>query len=131
MTAGRARSRSLLPAAVALLVQFAVVYAPSAGGAPAVPHLDKLVHASVFALPVLFGLLARLPLAPVVGLMALHAPVSEVVQGTLLSQRSGDPWDAVADLVGVVLGAVVATAVLRRGGARITIGAEPDRRRRS
>ena len=129
MTAGRARARSLLPAAVALLVQLAVVYAPSAGGAPAVPHLDKLVHASVFALPVLFGLLARLPLVPVVAVMALHAPVSEVVQGTLLSQRSGDPWDAVADLVGVVLGAVVATVVLRRGGARVPGGAQSDHQR--
>ncbi|MFW5472028.1 VanZ family protein [Knoellia sp. CPCC 206450] len=104
----------MLPAAVAMVVQLAVVYAPSAGGAPAVPHLDKLVHAAVFALPVLFGLLARLPLVPVVAVMALHAPVSEVIQGTLLPQRSGDPWDAVADLVGVALGVVVATAVLRR-----------------
>ncbi|MDT0214618.1 VanZ family protein [Rothia sp. ARF10] len=124
MTSGRARDRSLLPAAVAVIVQLAVVYAPSAGGAPGVPHLDKLVHASVFALPVLLGLLARLPLVPVVVVMALHAPVSEVLQGTLLPQRSGDPWDAVADLVGVALGAVVATVVLRRSRAGVEVAVE-------
>lgn len=118
MTSGRTRGRSLLPAAVALLVQLAVVYAPSAGGAPGVPHLDKLVHASVFALPVLFGLLAGLPLVPVVAVMALHAPVSEVVQGTLLPQRSGDPWDAAADLVGVALGVLAARAVAARSVRR-------------
>jgi len=118
VTAGRARARSVLPAAVALLVQLAVVYAPSAGGAPLVPHLDKLVHAAVFALPVLFGLLARLPPAPVVAVMALHAPVSEVVQATLLPQRSGDPWDAVADLVGVGLGVLAARAATSRSVRR-------------
>ena len=50
------------------------------------------------------GLLAGLRPAYLVGLLALHAPVSELVQHYLLPNRSGDPWDAVADLV--------------RGGAR-------------
>ena len=49
--------------------------------------------------------------------MALHAPVSEVVQATLLPHRSGDRWDALADLTGVALGALLATVVLRRARA--------------
>ena len=119
MSSAPQRGRSLLPAAIALVVQLVVVYAPSGGGAAPFPNFDKLVHVTVFALPVLFALLARLPLVPVVVVMALHAPVSEVVQATLLPHRSGDPWDAVADLTGVALGALVATVVLRRGRAGI------------
>ena len=110
MSSAPRRARSLLPAVVALVVQLVVVYAPSGGGAAPFPNFDKLVHVTVFALPVLFALLARLPLLPVVAVMALHAPVSEVVQATLLPHRSGDPWDAVADLTGVALGVLVATA---------------------
>lgn len=126
MTGGRLRGWSLLPAAVALLVQLVVVYAPSGGGTAPFPGFDKVVHVTVFALPVLLGLLARLPLVPVVVAMALHAPGSEVVQATLLLRRSGDPWDVVADLVGVALGALVATAVLRRDRCRAGVlgGAE-------
>ena len=112
------RRRSLLPAGVALLLQLVVLYAPSGGGAAPFPYVDKLVHASVFALPVLLGLLARLPLIPVAAVLALHAPVSEVVQGTLLPQRSGDPWDAVADLAGVALGVLTARAVAARSVRR-------------
>lgn len=110
MSSAPRRARSLLPAVVALVVQLVVVYAPSGGGAAPFPNFDKLVHVTVFALPVLFALLARLPLVPVVAVMALHAPVSEVVQATLLPHRSGDPRDAVADLTGVALGVLVATA---------------------
>lgn len=114
MSGRRPGGRSLLPAAVALLVQLTVVYAPSGGGAAPFPHVDKLVHATVFAVPVFFALLARLPFVPVVAVMAAHAPMSEVVQATLLPHRSGDPWDAVADVVGVGVGVLAATLAERR-----------------
>jgi VanZ family protein len=65
---------------------------------------DKVVHVLLFLTPTLAGLLAGLRPAWVVGLVALHAPVSELVQHFLLPNRSGDVWDAVADLSGVVLG---------------------------
>ncbi len=42
-----------------------------------------------------------------------HAVVSEVVQATLLPLRSGDPRDALADVVGVGLGVLVAHLVTR------------------
>ncbi|WP_404381584.1 VanZ family protein [Knoellia locipacati] len=114
MTGAWSHRRSLLPAAVAVLLQLVVVYAPSGGGAAPFPYFDKLVHAGVFALPVFLGLLARLPLLPVAAVMAAHAPVSELVQAMLLPQRSGDPWDVVADLVGVGLGVLAATLALHR-----------------
>ncbi|CAN7373779.1 VanZ family protein [Knoellia sp. LjRoot47] len=119
------RRRSLVPAALALLLQLVVLYAPSAGGVAPFPYFDKLVHLTVFALPVLFAVLARLPVVPVAVVMALHAPVSEVVQATVLPQRSGDPWDAVADVTGVLLGVLVARYV----GSVRSPGREADHRR--
>lgn len=114
MTRVPTRRWAYLPALAALLLQLSVLYAPSGGGAAPFPNFDKLVHCAVFALPVLFALLARLPLAPVVALAALHAPVSELIQWSLLPNRSGDPWDVIADLIGVTLGAVTAHIASRR-----------------
>lgn len=94
----------LVALAFALAVQVVVLYAPSVGGALPFPNADKLVHATVFAVPVVAALLARLRVSLVVGLAAVHAPVSELVQYTFLPHRDGDVWDAVADLVGVGLG---------------------------
>lgn len=101
--------------AVALLVQLAVLYAPSTpDGTPQVPGLDKLVHAIVFLLPALFGVLAGIrPLRLAVVLVA-HAIASELVQHLLLPERSGDAWDALADIVGVALGLVIGMAMLKR-----------------
>lgn len=116
------RRWALAPALVALLVQLVVIYAPSGVGGGSFPYGDKIVHVAVFALPVFFAVLARLPVLPVVTVMALHAPVSEVVQGRLLASRSGDPWDAVADVAGVALGALAAILANRR-----TAGPDVDR----
>ena len=65
---------------------------------------------------VLTALLAGLPRRWVLGVLALHAPVSEVVQATLLSSRDGDVWDAVADLtgIGLALGAFLVIVRMRR-----------------
>ena len=76
-------------AALALGLQFAVLYAPRApavdtGGIP----VDKLVHVAVFALPTVALIGAGVPRGWVIGLMAVHAPLSEVVQGALLADRS-------------------------------------------
>ena len=93
-------------AALTLLLQLVVLYAPRA---PAVVTsglpLDKVGHAIVFALPTVALIAAGLPRGWVIGLMAAHAPVSELVQQQLLGARSGEGWDVVADLVGVGIGA--------------------------
>jgi VanZ family protein len=95
-------------AALSLGLQFAVLYAPRApavdtGGIP----VDKLVHVAAFALPTAALIVAGLPRGWVIGLMAVHAPLSEVIQGALLADRSAEGADVVADLVGVALGALV------------------------
>ncbi len=99
----RARPVLLAAAAVAVVVQCLVLYAPQAPGTEPFPNADKVVHATVFLVPALLGLAARLPWRAVAAALAAHAVLSEVVQGVLLPHRSGDPWDAVADLVGVAL----------------------------
>ena len=93
--------------AVAVVVQLVVLYdptQPSVGGLASVPGLDKLVHATVFALVMAAGRRARLPRLPLLVLTVIQAPVSEVVQAVLLPQRSGDPFDVLADLTGCLLG---------------------------
>jgi hypothetical protein len=92
---------------LAMVVQLVVLYVPTAPGGPGLAHLDKLIHASVFAAPTLVGLMAGLSRWWVVGLLALHAPVSELLQASLLAHRDGSGWDVVADLTGVLLALAV------------------------
>ncbi|QBF47860.1 VanZ family protein [Janibacter limosus] len=101
---------------MAVVVQLVVLYAPEVPGPPSpIPHSDKVVHAFVFALPVLVAGLGRRVWWPVVALLvAVHAPVSEVIQHVVLPRRSGDPWDVVADLVGVGLSSIGVLLVVRR-----------------
>jgi VanZ family protein len=103
LASGRRRAVLVL----VVLVQLAVLYdptAPSVGGLSSVPGLDKVVHAGLFALVMVAGRTARLPRVPLLLLTVVQAPVSEIVQATLLPGRSGDPWDVVADLAGCLLG---------------------------
>jgi len=111
------RSRTALVAFVVLVVlQVVALYWPRIEVQGPVTWSDKVVHVMLFLLPVVAGLVAGLRPLYVVGAMAVHAPVSELVQHYLLPHRSGDVGDAVADLAGVVLGVtlVVVGRRLRR-----------------
>jgi hypothetical protein len=101
---------------VLLAAHLAALYWPRVDLQGPVTWTDKAVHVLLFLAPTVAGLLAGVRPAYLVGLLALHAPVSELVQHYLLPNRSGDPWDAVADLSGVVLGvtSVVVGRALRR-----------------
>ena len=94
---------------------------------PWFPQADKVEHLVGFGLPCFLVLLAlhlragaagrRLgtrAVAVVVGLFVVHAGVSEVVQGELYTSRSGDPFDALADVVGTSLGLAAYLGVRRR-----------------
>lgn len=94
-------------AGLALAVQLVVLYLPGSpdGGLelPWLPGADKLVHALVFAVPTyFFGRLTR-RVGLVAGLFAVQAVVSELVQWRFIPYRDGDPFDALADLVGIGL----------------------------
>jgi VanZ family protein len=99
-----------------VVAQVLALYWPRIDVQGPVTWSDKVMHVLLFLLPVVAGLLAGLRPVYVVGAMAIHAPVSELVQHYLLPNRSGDVWDAVADLTGVVLGVtlVVVGRRLRR-----------------
>ncbi|HEY3339995.1 MAG TPA: hypothetical protein VGK18_15960 [Propionicimonas sp.] len=94
-----------------VVVQLVAVYLPGSpdGGLelPWLPGADKIVHSLIFAIPVY--LLARLTrrVGLVAGLFAVHAVVSELIQWRFIPYRDGDPWDAVADLVGIGLAVVL------------------------
>jgi VanZ family protein len=94
--------------AVLVAAQVVALYWPRIDLQGPVTWTDKVVHVLLFMVPVAVGLLAGLRPVPVVALLALHAPVSELIQHYLLPHRSGDVRDAVADLVGVALGVLVA-----------------------
>jgi len=89
---------------VALSVQLVTLYSPEAVGAPPIAGMDKVVHVLVFAAPALAALLAGISAPWALGILAVHAPFSELVQHVALSHRSGDVSDAVADLFGIALG---------------------------
>src|SRR5689334_18521291 len=115
--AGRGRRRAWwLLLGVALGAQLGVLYAPSAPGGPEVSGLDKLIHAGVFGAPALFALLAGVRPRWVLGLLVLHALVSELAQATMLPSRDGDVADGVADVTGVslALGAFMVIRPTRR-----------------
>ena len=103
---------------LAVLVQLVVLYSPDGTSAAPFPSSDKVVHVVVFLVPVALAVTMTRRPALVAAVFLAHAVVSEVVQASLLPLRSGDPFDAVADAVGVGLGVVLATAVGRRGRPR-------------
>lgn len=103
------RSVRAAVAATALALQIAVLYVPRAPGVAVdgLP-LDKFVHVAVFALPTYALIRLGWSRATVGVLMVGQAVASELTQHVMLSQRSGDPADVLADLVGVLLGVVLA-----------------------
>lgn len=111
-----ARDRLLL--ALALMVQLAVLYAPRAPAVGGGVGVDKVVHVLVFGAVAVAALRCGLPSVPVLLVSAAHAVVSELAQALLLSGRSGDPADVVADLVGVGVGALLHRARRHRAAGR-------------
>lgn len=122
------RARWWLAAALAIGLQTYALYRPS--GPPselAIPGLDKVAHMIIFALPVFLVLLAlrqaqgtnpvtdpKRGYRLVLGMFAVHAVVSEVVQGQFYRHRSGDPFDVLADLLGIAVGYGAFMVIQRR-----------------
>jgi VanZ family protein len=104
-------------AAVAL--QLYGVYAPQeAGPQVGIPQIDKVAHCFLFGAVAFTGLKVGLPARWLLGALAANAVVSELVQHWFLPHRDGDPFDSLADLAGVALGAWLATVKRSRSGRR-------------
>jgi hypothetical protein len=99
---------------VVVAVQLIALYSPRAPAGPQITGLDKVVHICIFAAPALAALMAGIGAPWALGILALHGPVSELVQHFALSHRSGDVFDALADFVGVGLGALAYVVWSRR-----------------
>ena len=99
---------------VALAVQLIVLYAPRAPAGPRVNGFDKAIHLSIFAAPALAALIVGIRARWALGILAVHAPVSELIQHFVLPHRSGDVFDAIADLGGVLLGGLAYVVWNRR-----------------
>jgi VanZ family protein len=89
-------------------VQLFVLYAPAGPGGDPPAYADKVVHLAVFAAVAWTGRRAGIRSRPLLVALVAHAVVSELLQLTLLPGRSGDLLDVVADIVGAVVGLVVA-----------------------
>lgn len=103
---------------VLLQVWALYLYVPGPSGAPVVPHADKVVHALIFAAPAAVGVMAGFRPWLVAVALVVHAPLSELVQHRFLLGRAGDPWDAVADVVGVAVGLAVGLLAVRKAARR-------------
>lgn len=103
----------LVAGVAAVALQLYGLYRPAGPATPAwFPGADKLLHLVGFAVPVFLVLTAvdrlgrggRRSERWTLGLFAVHAAVSEWVQHAFYPDRRGDPYDLLADLVGVAGG---------------------------
>lgn len=92
--------------ACSIVLQLWGLYAPEVPDGGDIPGSDKLGHVAMFALVMASGVVAGIPGAVLAIVLVAQAVVT--VQGVLLSMRSGDVWDGVADVVGIALGWAVA-----------------------
>ena len=99
---------------VALAVQLIVVYAPSGPSGPEINGVDKVVHALIFFGPAFAALMMGIRARWALGILLLHAPVSELIQAVGLPHRDGDVFDVMADLTGVALGGLAYMVWKRR-----------------
>lgn len=81
-----------------------MLFWPSQAGPTLFDGADKVVHLLLFAALAAATRWRFGPRVPGLLVVLAYAPLSELVQWLALPNRSGDPWDVVADLLGVTLG---------------------------
>jgi VanZ family protein len=83
-----------------------------------IPHADKLVHLTMFAiLSFLIGRCyetirnTKLNIPSIITILivcAAYGAILEWLQANRTTERSGDAWDWIADLIGIVIGLLIA-----------------------
>ena len=89
-----------------------MLFAPSTPNESLFPGSDKVVHFLIFAVLAALGRRARLPVLPLVAALVVYAVGSELVQ-SLEPHRDGTPTDALADVLGVAAGSLLAPLATR------------------
>jgi len=106
---------------VACLIHLYGVYSPhQANSDVQFPYADKVAHLALFGSVAYLGLRSGVPARWLLLVVAANAVVSEVVQYYWLPFRSSDPFDALADLAGMALGAWLGVRALRAQKSRGT-----------
>jgi VanZ family protein len=127
-------------AVIAVLLQLWGLYRVTGPPQPSwIPDADKLAHAIGFAAPVMLILLAvalRGPFGPqwptlgisalVVGVFAVHAVVSELIQHVWYRHRTGELLDVIADWIGIAAAVVLVRVIVPRGSGSTYRGFVPS-----
>ena len=95
------------PFAVVLLLSLWMLFSPGSTVPAGPPYSDKVVHALLFAALASTGLHAGIRTPVLLVGLAVYAGASEVLQSVLPIHRDGELADALVDLVGVAIGALV------------------------
>ncbi|MEO6996580.1 MAG: VanZ family protein [Terracoccus sp.] len=103
-----------LAAVAAVVLALCVLYWPVVTIEGPVSWTDKVVHVLVFAVPTYLVGWALRSVGLAVVIFLVHAPMSELIQHFFLPGRSGDVWDAVVDVIGVALAAILLVVRARR-----------------
>lgn len=97
-----------------MLLSLVVLFSPASRVPSGIELNDKVVHAALFLTLAFTGVVAGLPVRALALGLVLYAGVSEVLQAVLPIDRDGSVLDALADVLGVVVGLTAGLAVVRR-----------------
>lgn len=103
---------------LACLVQLYGLYAPRQAGPAGIPYLDKVAHFAIFAVVAYVGLRVGVPARWLLAALVVQAIGSEFIQHYLLPDRSGDPFDSLADLLGTATGAWLGFRAVQKSRGR-------------
>ena len=103
-----------VPFACTVLLSLIMLFSPASRVPSGIELNDKVVHATLFLALAFTGVVARLPLRALALGLVLYAGVSEGLQALLPIDRDGNVPDALADVIGVVVGLAAGLAVVRR-----------------
>jgi VanZ family protein len=109
--AGRGRAQlavDVVGFGLAVTLSAFVLFWPSPPGDVPFPYADKVVHALVFLAVAWTGRRVGISVRALAIGLVLYAIGSELFQHLVLSERSGDWTDVVADLIGAAAGLVIA-----------------------
>ncbi len=99
--------------ALTVVLSLVVLFAPRSVGTPVFPGADKVVHLLLFAALAATTRWRFGPAGAGLGAVAAYAVLSEVVQASMLADRSGDAYDVLADLLGTAAGWLLARRLAR------------------
>ena len=102
------------PFGCAVLLSLVVFFAPGSSVPGGIELNDKVVHAALFFVLAVTGVVAGLPLRALAFGLMLYAGLSEVLQAVLPIDRDGSVFDALADLIGAAAGLATALVVRRQ-----------------